>query len=86
MFPGTSQQTMREPDLGNPYRVDLGTAGKKDVKTGARKEQVRTDDKAQIDKMTKNYENAVEKHEIAMKSVQETQVELEQYAEQLQYQ
>ncbi len=26
MFPGTSRQTPREPDLGNPYRVDLGTA------------------------------------------------------------
>jgi hypothetical protein len=26
MFPGPSRQTPREPDLGNPYRVDLGTA------------------------------------------------------------
>jgi hypothetical protein len=26
MFSGTSYQTMREPDLRNPYRVDLGTA------------------------------------------------------------
>ena len=55
MFPGTSHQTMREPDLGNPYRVDLGTA-KKAVRTAAHKELVGNDDQALIGKMIADHE------------------------------
>ena len=81
MFPGTSRQTTREPDLGSPYRVDLGTAGnkdKKDAKAVARNEEHRGN-KTEIDAMRKKYEAAVQKHEIAVKTAEATQVELDKY-------
>ena len=85
MFPGPSRQTPREPDLGNPYRVDLGTAmfgkGTVDHEIGAGNKH--RGDRAVIDEMTNKYDSAVKKHEIAMKNVQDTQVELDRYREQL---
>ena len=83
MFPGTSRQTPREPDLGSPYRVDLGTAGNKDKKEAnavARKE-VHRGDKTEIDAMRKKYEAAVQKHEIAVKTVEAAQLELDKYGD-----
>jgi hypothetical protein len=62
--------------------VDLGTAaGKnKNTKTEGR-EMGHRSDQVQIDDMRKKYEAAVQKHEIAIKSVQETQVELDRYGD-----
>jgi hypothetical protein len=83
MFPGTSRQTPREPDLGSPYRVDLGTAGnkdKKEAKAVARKE-IHRGNKTEIDAMRKKYEAAVQRHEIAVKTVEAAQVELDKYGD-----
>jgi hypothetical protein len=63
--------------------VDLGTSAKKADYKAAHKELVHRDDKTQIDELTKNYTNAVANHEIALKSVHKTQVELDWYGEQL---
>ena len=81
MFPGTSRQTPREPDLGSPYRVDLGTAGKNKIAKTEGREKGHRGDKVEIDAMKIKYQAAVEKHKTAVKAAEETKVELDKYGD-----